>query len=515
MDHSSTLTGIQRSLTGGRTEGGLDVVYTKLAVDLQNLNDADADEVLQRCLDTLLDALGTDAVFVALMDADTQKIDRVFASQAAFTAANPRALESRSLEEFPWIEKHLDHLRLFGIQDVYRPSKGQETDAAFLADLQIGAIMLLGFESRGRQAGFMGFVYGQAQAGWSVDHQLLIKLLGTSFASGLDRLRTSANLEDIEERDALLLCTANDGTWDFDAVHNVMHFSPRWRTIMGYTEEDLHRAPPDWQKLVHQDDLAKVQMRLREHLAGKTDIFESTHRMRRRDGEWRWVQCRAKGLTDDQGRLRRLIGVETDITDQKVYEEALFREKESAQITLQSIGDGVVTTDEDCNVEYMNPVAEGLTGWKVDDATGCPIDEVFRGFHEETCEPLENPLAVAIRRNRSIKSVRPTLLIRRDGNELYIESTASPIRNDKGDVSGGVLVFHDVSEARELNRRLSYHASHDILTGLVNRREFENTLERALKSAKARETSYALCYLDLDQFKIVNDTAVTTPATRF
>ena len=97
--------------------------------------------------------------------------------------------------------------------------------------------------------------------------------------------------------------------------------------------------------------------------------------------------------------------------------------------------------------------------------SGRPIDEIFRGFHEETCEPLENPLAVAIRRNRSIKSVRPTLLIRRDGNELYIESTASPIRDGKGNVTGGVLVFHDVSESRELNRRLSYHASHDILTG--------------------------------------------------
>ena len=98
------------------------------------------------------------------------------------------------------------------------------------------------------------------------------------------------------------------------------------------------------------------------------------------------------------------------------------------------------------------------------------------------------------------------LLIRRDGNELYIESTASPIRDGSGTVTGGVLVFHDVSESRELNRRLSYHASHDVLTGLVNRREFETRLERALKSAKARETSYALCYIDLDQFKIVNDT---------
>src|SRR6267154_2051183 len=137
---------------------------------------------------------------------------------------------------------------------------------------------------------------------------------------------------------------------------------------------------------------------------------------------------------------------------------------------------------------------------------GRPVEEIFRAFHEETCEPLENPLSVSVRRMRPIKSVRPMLLIRRDGNELYVESTAAPIRDGSGHVAGGVLVFHDVSESRELNRRLSYHASHDVLTGLVNRREFENRMERALKSAKARETSYALCVLDLDQFKIVNDT---------
>ena len=101
--------------------------------------------------------------------------------------------------------------------------------------------------------------------------------------------------------------------------------------------------------------------------------------------------------------------------------------------------------------------------------------------------------------------MRPTLLIRRDGNELYIESCASPIRDGAGNVSGGVLVFHDVSESRELNRKLSYHASHDILTGLVNRREFESRLERAMKSARAREASFALCHIDLDQFKIIND----------
>jgi diguanylate cyclase (GGDEF)-like protein/PAS domain S-box-containing protein len=179
---------------------------------------------------------------------------------------------------------------------------------------------------------------------------------------------------------------------------------------------------------------------------------------------------------------------------------------EIAQITLQSIGDGVITTDQHLVIEYLNPVAEELTGWRFEEAQGRHIDDIFRGFHEETCEPLENPLSVAIRRARAIKSVRPTLLIKRDGNEMYIESTASPIRDGTGAVCGGVLVFHDVSESRELNRKLSYHASHDILTGLVNRREFEQRLERALRSAKARETAYALCHLDVDQFKIINDT---------
>jgi diguanylate cyclase (GGDEF)-like protein/PAS domain S-box-containing protein len=218
------------------------------------------------------------------------------------------------------------------------------------------------------------------------------------------------------------------------------------------------------------------------------------------------VVSRAKARVDAGGRLLRLVGTELDITERRLYEDALFREKESAQITLQSIGDGVITTDQHSNVEYINPVASELTGWALEDAQGRPIDEIFRAFHEETCEPLENPMTVAIRRSRSIKSVRPMLLIRRDGNELYIESTAAPIRDGVGGVCGGVLVFHDVSESRELNRRLSYHASHDVLTGLVNRREFEARLERALKSAKARETSYAVCCIDLDQFKIINDT---------
>ncbi len=505
MDPTTTLTGLHQALNGERTPGGLDVLYTKLAVDLQHLEAATAEQTIRSSLESLRDSVGCDAACVLLLDAQGRSVEQAWAARSPFASCNPEVLTGAAVDRLPWLFGELQQLRLLGIADTAAPAAAQAADAAWLAELKIGAWLAAGFCVDRRPAGCLALCFGLPQPSWSADHQLLLKLLGSSLASGLAQLRNRRSLSLLEEREQVMILAANDGSWDFDAFNNVMSFSPRWKAIMGYSDEELARSPPDWRKLVHPDDLARVQARLRDHLAGKTEIFESVHRMCRRDGEWRWVQCRAKGLMDERGRLRRLIGVETDITEQKVYEEALFREKESAQITLQSIGDGVITTDDECNVEYLNPVAEELTGWRVDDAAGRPIDDIFRGFHEETCEPLENPLGVAIRRNRSIKSVRPTLLIRRDGNELYIESTASPIRDDRGEVTGGVLVFHDVSEARELNRRLSYHASHDILTGLVNRREFENRLERALKSAKARETSYVLCYLDLDQFKIVND----------
>jgi diguanylate cyclase (GGDEF)-like protein/PAS domain S-box-containing protein len=381
----------------------------------------------------------------------------------------------------------------------------QSEDATQWGHLGIGSVLMIGYCIGGKPAGVLGLANARPRDSWDAQLHLLMKLLGSSLASGLERTAIQRQLRELEERNELAVDSANDGLWDFDTLNNRVYLSPRWKAMLGYDEQDIGQAP-DWRTLVHSDDMSRVQSAIRDHVAGKTPIFESLHRMRHATGEWRWVISRAKAKVDEKGRLLRLVGVELDITERKLYEEALFREKESAQITLQSIGDGVITTDAKGVIDYVNPVAEALSGWRLEDSQGRAIEEVFRAFHEETCEPVENPLAVAIRRTRSIKSVRPMLLIRRDGNEIYVESTASPIRDGNGSVSGGVLVFHDVSEARELNRRLSYHASHDVLTGLVNRREFENRLERALKNVKARENSYALCCLDLDQFKIVNDT---------
>jgi diguanylate cyclase (GGDEF)-like protein/PAS domain S-box-containing protein len=498
----STIQTLIRRATKQAGEPGLDLICTKIAVDFQCINEATADERLTAGLKDLTDASGADAAFLALLDPETKRIETVYSGRSSFSACNPDVLLGQEISALPWIEGRLKHLRLLEIRDTSRPGPSQREDASFFAGRNVAAVALIGFDIDAGLSGILGVMSAVPEPEWAADMQLALKLLGVSCASGLERIRLREDLFLVRERDELVTNTANDGLWDYDYRANRTYFSPRWRSMLGYEADE---GVPNWQKLVHPDDLARVQAQLREHLEGKTDLFESIHRMRHSDGDWRWIQSRIKARVGEEMRVRRLVGVETDITERKLYEEALFREKESAQITLQSIGDGVATTDADGHVQYLNPVAEGLTGWKLDHAVGHSIDEIFRGFHEETCEPVENPVLVAMRRNRSIKSVRPTLLIRRDGNELYIESTAAPIRDPTGGVTGGALVFHDVTESRELNRRLSYAASHDVLTELVNRTEFENRLARSLKSAKAMETSYAVLYLDLDQFKIVND----------
>ncbi len=494
----------RRPRAGTRTRGTVDALQTKIAIDLQNLDAASRDAQLNTVIAEIPEAAGCDAAFLCLIDDKGRMFEKVFTALGGFAQCSPHVLMGEPLSRWPWLVERLGHLKIIEIDDTRNAPGTAAAEFDRLSELKIGSLLLIGFSVGGEIAGFMAFANEQPVDCWDASLNLLIKLFGASLASGLEHLYDGSVLAELRERHELVSQTANDGIWDFDGISKHIELSPRWKRMLGYRDDD-EDVILNWYQLVHPNDMARVQACMREHLEGKTPFFESVHRMRHQNGDWRWMSSRAKAVQDDKGRLLRLLGVESDITERKLYEEALFRQKESAQITLQSIGDGVITTDAECKVEYVNPVAEELTGWNVDDASGRAIDEIFRAFHEETCEPLENPLGVSIRRDRAIKTVRPTLLIRRDGNELYIESTASPIRDGTGNVTGGVLVFHDVSESRELNRRLSYHASHDILTGLVNRREFENRLERALKSARARETSYALLYLDLDQFKIVND----------
>ncbi|HEY9051163.1 MAG TPA: EAL domain-containing protein [Gammaproteobacteria bacterium] len=184
----------------------------------------------------------------------------------------------------------------------------------------------------------------------------------------------------------------------------------------------------------------------------------------------------------------------------------LTREKELAEVTLHSIGDAVITTDANALVEYLNPIAEQYTGWLTAEAKGKSIREIFNIVQGFTREPAQSPIEQCLLEKRVVGLGNNTVLINRSGLEFHIEDSAAPIHDNDGNVVGAVMVFYDISTTETRSHLLAHYATHDVLTGLVNRREFERLLTEALTSAHREHEQHAFCYMDLDQFKVVNDT---------
>jgi diguanylate cyclase (GGDEF)-like protein/PAS domain S-box-containing protein len=192
--------------------------------------------------------------------------------------------------------------------------------------------------------------------------------------------------------------------------------------------------------------------------------------------------------------------------ERNLAEEALAREKDRAQVTLASIGDGVIRTNAEGFIDYLNPVAERLTGWMSASACGRAVHEVFKVVDEASRKPRQDLVARCLAEGRVVDPEGYSTLIRRYGGEFAIRETVAPIRDRNGRITGSVLVFKDLTQMRGLEREMIFLAQHDPLTGLINRREFERRLDRCLESARLEGKRHALLYLDLDEFKVVNDT---------
>lgn len=217
-----------------------------------------------------------------------------------------------------------------------------------------------------------------------------------------------------------------------------------------------------------------------------------------------WVEAQSS-LIEYRGN-RAILTIARDVSYRKSLEVSLSRSKRQAQYTLESISEGVITTDNDGRIDYMNRAAEAMTGANRDDASGHKLGELFSLIDEADRRPLGDPVERCLSMRRRVNMGRRALLVSADGeHEHSVEITASPVRGPGNSISGTVVVFHDVSEIRGLTRQMSYQATHDALTGLINRREFERRLQEALDSAHAEDAIHIIFYMDLDRFKAVND----------
>ena len=209
--------------------------------------------------------------------------------------------------------------------------------------------------------------------------------------------------------------------------------------------------------------------------------------------------------TIDEQLIRQFTQrVQLAIANMKLVSD-IATEKERAEFTLHSIGDAVITTDAAGRIEYMNHIAERLTGWQLLNVHNEPVQKVFRILEHDTREPMHNLVDACLSEGTSV-SKKMTYLVNHNGSERSIESSMSPIVNASGLVEGAVIVFHDETERRRMECIIHHQATHDPLTGLINREQFNHELKQQLHHARTHDSEHVLCYLDLDRFKIVNDT---------
>jgi diguanylate cyclase (GGDEF)-like protein/PAS domain S-box-containing protein len=197
--------------------------------------------------------------------------------------------------------------------------------------------------------------------------------------------------------------------------------------------------------------------------------------------------------------------VQRDSARRGLAEDALFVEKERAQVTLNCIGDAVICTDISGNVTFLNIVAEKMTAWSWKEAHGRPMAEVFRIVDGTTRKAVRDPMQMAIAQNETVGLTVNCVLIRRDGAEYAIEDSAAPIHDRAGHVTGAVIVFHDVSAARAMSMQMTHSAQHDVVTGLPNRMLLNDRITQSIALARRNNRSIALLFLDLDHFKYIND----------
>ncbi|MBW3509802.1 EAL domain-containing protein [Janthinobacterium sp. NKUCC06_STL] len=315
---------------------------------------------------------------------------------------------------------------------------------------------------------------------------------------------------DQQKRLQMALEAAHMAIWDSrivdgQVIDGTVSWSAKGAALLGLEEHALTQPFRSFLGFVHAEDQGKVLEVLQDGVRRRGG-YDLQYRVIWPDGSEHWLAAKAHIFTDAEGQPDRTLGIIWDITEHMARELMIAESRELAEVTLSSIGDGVITTDPFGKTRYLNRVAEQLTGWSNELAQGMDIWETLNLVDEHTGAPLDHVALKCLRQRQAIGISTHAQLVTRDGRRIAVEDSAAPIWARNGDILGAVVVFRDVSHERKLSQQLSWHATHDTLTGLINRREFEHLVAGALHTAKEEGHVHALLYLDLDQFKVINDT---------
>jgi len=409
------------------------------------------------------------------------------------------------------IEWSNETCRMHGVESGYEPTMDDalafyppEARTAIQEAVQRGIATGVGwdlempFTPRGGQPMWVRVV-----GGVELEDGVAVRVVG-AFQDVTARVHRTLALGDARLRMTLATDSGHIGIWDYNVATGELIWDAWMYRLYGLDPSDTTGTYDLWASHLHPEDRSRAEQSLQDAL-NDVAVFDVEFRVIWGNGEVRYLRGSANITRDAHHKPIRMIGVNWDVTAERRLRQELAQQHEQLRVTLRSIGDAVITTDALGNVNWLNPVAERLTGWASDEAHGRELTQVFHIVHEETRLPTENPVATCLAQGKTVGLTNHTLLISRDGSEYGIEDSAAPIRDKEGHVLGVVLVFHDVTEPRRLSGEISFRASHDALTGLINRAEFEARLRRLLQQAHVDGGKHSLLFIDLDQFKLVND----------
>ncbi len=496
-----------RELASDVDDGGIVPKFESLLGEISRrflrLETLDLEIGIEDALRRICEATGADSG--ALLEISEDETEVVKEHLFSLGTALSMDLGSLPLVHASWLMARLHRCELVHIADVAELPKAARVERELLERRGIRSLVCVPVFLGERLSGIVTYSSSGRTASWGGDELRLIE--GSSEVLGTAIARLQAKMELVASREWLELAqrAGHAAAWEWHPGDDTMIYSTSTADVFDIDPSLLPKTGSELMAHVPPADQERIR-RTFNRVFHSGEPYSVEHRFRMPGQRTVWALVRGQPYFGNDGRVHRVVGVSMDITQRKLIEQSLRAEKERAQVTLASIGDGVVRTDAEGHVDFLNPAAERLLGSTLAQVQGKPVSDVYKVVDERTGLDRPNVVGKCLASRRVVEPGAASLLVRRDGSEFSVRESAAPIVDRDGQLVGAVLVVTDVSPLRTLQRRMAHLATHDPLTGLINRREFELRLASAVAEAENFARRFALCYLDLDEFKVVNDT---------
>jgi len=491
-------------------------LLTSISHNFLRLDAANLEVGIVGALRSICEATGADLGTVIEVSADGTRITSVHTYAEDGTAWDAPGLEDQPVDELSWLFGQLRRGELVHIPHVDDLPEAARVERKCLNTRKVQSAVCLPILVEGRLQAVTCIGASAHPQGWDSEHLGFFRGATEILGSAISRLRTELELAENREWLDLAQRAGNIVAWEWHPSDDSLFFSGSTAEAFGIDRELLPSTGAKLLDFIPAEDHARIARTFREVFkTGKPYMIE--HRFLVPGRGTVWLMVRGQLELDSNGRVARCIGVSADITERKRAEHDLQHEKERAQVTLASISDGVIRTDIGGRIDFLNPSAEELLGVTLPAVQGQLLSSIYRVLDKGGHEPRPNVVDTCLAGQHVVEPSGASLLVRSDGAEVAVRESAAPIFDVNGALAGAVLVITDVSQLHSLQNRMTHLATHDPLTGLINRREFEVRLQEAITTASSSHRQFALCYLDLDEFKVVNDTCGhgAAPATSF